>query len=144
MSATERFLIGSYCTAKAMHVMNISEYAHRYGGEKKKKVLNGEVVNTRNKRTETGRASWYVRDRYHLGEGQTKLAKINMRSVKKAAAPTIQVEEPETPVALPAGRRKTIDTIAVVVVPLALESDFHVNTLHHPHQQFYRLHHNQQ
>ena len=88
MSTAERFPIGSYCTAKAIHVMHLSECARRYGSEKKTKMLNGEVINTRNKRTETGRASWFVRARCHLGEGQTKLAEINVRSVKKADAPT--------------------------------------------------------
>ena len=78
MSTAERFPIGSYCTAKAIHVMHLSECARRYGSEKKTKMLNGEVVNTRNKCTETGRASWFVRARYHLGEGQTKLAEINV------------------------------------------------------------------
>ena len=92
MSAAERFPIGSYCTTKAIHVMHLSECVRRYGSEKKTKMLNGEVVNTRNKRTETGRASWFVRARYYLEEGQTKLAEINVRSVKKAAAPVIRVE----------------------------------------------------
>ena len=122
MSAEERYSIGSYVTSKVIQVVNLLEFARRYGSEKKSKLLDGEVVNTRNKPTETGRASWFVRAWFHLGEGQTKLAEINVRSVKKADAPIIRLEEPQTPVALPVGRRETIDTVAVVVEPLALES----------------------
>ena len=127
MSTVERFPNGSYCTAKAIHVMHLSECARRYGSEKKTKLLNGEVISTRNKRTATGRASWFVRARFHLGEGQTKLTEINVRSVKKADAPTIRLEEPDTPVALPVGRRATVDAVAVVVAPLALGSELDAN-----------------
>jgi hypothetical protein len=127
MSTAERFPIGSYCTAKAIHVLHLSECTRRYGSEKKTKVLSGEVIETRNNPTESGRASWCVRARYHLGEGQTKLAEINVRSVKKADRPAIRVEEPETPVALPVNRRAMVDAVAVVVAPLALESELDAN-----------------
>ena len=55
MSTAERFPNGSYCTAKAIHVLHLSECARRYGSEKKSKMLNGEVLAMTNKRTITGR-----------------------------------------------------------------------------------------
>ena len=92
MSDVSRFVIGECVTAKAIHVLHLSECARRYGSDKKTKQLVGLVVTDVNIPTATGRASWFVRVRFHLGGGQTKLHELSVRSVKKAAAPVIHEE----------------------------------------------------
>ena len=67
MSNFGRFIIGEFVTAKAIHVLHISEYARRYGSDKKAKRLVGLVVANVNIPTATGRASWVVRVWFHLG-----------------------------------------------------------------------------
>ena len=64
-------------------------------------MLNSEVIANKNKPTESGRASWFVSAWFHLGGGQKNLAELNVCSVKKAAALTIHMDEPEIPVATP-------------------------------------------
>ena len=73
MSDVSRFIIGEFVTAKAIHVLRISECSRRYGSDKKMKRLDGLVITNVNKPTATGGASWFVRVRFHLGGGQTKL-----------------------------------------------------------------------
>ena len=89
MSDVGRFIIGECVTAKAIHVLHLSECAHHYGSDKKSKRLVGLVVTNVNIPTATGRASWFFRVRFHLGGGQTKLHELIVWSVKKAAAPVI-------------------------------------------------------
>ena len=115
MSDVRRFIIGECVTAKAIHVFHISECARRYGSDKKTKRLVGLVVKNLNIPTATGRASWFVRVRFHLGGGQTKLHKLIVRSVKKAAAPSIHEEEQEIPDYVPIDGRLRVDTISVQV-----------------------------
>ena len=55
------------------------------------------AVTNVNKPTSTGRASWFVRVRFHLGGGHTKLHELSVRSVKKAPTPVIHEEEQEIP-----------------------------------------------
>ena len=93
MSYVGRFRIGECVTAKAIHVLHLSECARRYGSDKKTKQLVGLVVTNVNIPTATGRESWFVRVRFHLGGGQTKLHELSVWSVKKAAAPVIREEE---------------------------------------------------
>ena len=83
MSDVGRFLIGECVTAKAIHTLHLSECARRYGSDKKTKRLVGLVVTNVNIPTATGRASWFVRVRFHLGGGQTKLHELSVWSVKK-------------------------------------------------------------
>ena len=92
MSAVGRFVIGECVTAKAIHVLHLSECAHRYGSDNKTKRLVGLVVKNVNIPTATGRASWFVWIRFHLGGGQTKLHELSVWSVRKAAAPVIHEE----------------------------------------------------
>ena len=73
------------------------------------------VITNVNKPTATGRASWFVQVRFHLGGGQIKLHELSVRSVKKAAAPVIREEEHEIPDAVPIDRHLGVDTIAVQV-----------------------------
>ena len=84
-----RFLIGECVTAKAIHVLHLSECACRYGSDKKTKRLVGLVVTNVNIPTSTGRASWFVRVRFHLGGGHTKLHELSVRSVNKESTPVI-------------------------------------------------------
>ena len=91
MGDVGRFVIGECVTAKAIHVLHLSECARRYGSDHKTKRLVGLVVTNVNKPTSTGRASWFVRVRFHLGGGHTKLRELSVRSVKKA--PTILIHE---------------------------------------------------
>ena len=93
MSDVGRFVIDECVTAKAIHVLHLSECACRYGSDKKTKRLVGLVVTNANIPTATGRASWCVRVRFHIGSGQTKLHELSVRSIKKAAAPVIHEEE---------------------------------------------------
>ena len=90
MSNVGRFIIGEFVTEKAIHILHLSECAHRYGNDKKTKRFDGLVITNVNKPTATGIASWYVRVWFHLGGGQTKLHKLSVRYVKKAAAPVIR------------------------------------------------------
>ena len=92
-----RFLIGECVTAKAIHVLHLSECSHRYGSDKKTKLLVGLVVTNVNIPTSTGRASWFVWVWFHIGGGHTKLHKLSVRSVKKAPTPVIHEEEQEIP-----------------------------------------------
>ena len=87
-----RFVIGECVTAKAIHVLHLSECACRYGSDKKTKQLVGLVVTNVNIPTSTGRVSWFVRFWFHLGGGHTKLHELSVWSVKKAPTPVIHEE----------------------------------------------------
>ena len=121
MSDISRFVIGECDTAKAIHVLHLSECARRYGSDKKTKRLVGLVVTDVNIPTATGRASWFFRVRFHIGGGQTKLHKLSVRSVEKALTPVMHEEEHEIPEekeihdAVPIYERLRVDTIAVQV-----------------------------
>ena len=78
-SAVGRFVIGECVTAKAIHVLHFSECARCYGSDKKTKRLVGLVVTNVNIPTSTGRASWFVRVRFHLGGGHKKLHELSVR-----------------------------------------------------------------
>ena len=121
MGDVGRIVIGECVTAKAIHVLHLSECARRYGSDKKTKQLVGLVVTNGNIPTSTGRASWFVRVRFHLGGGHTKLHELSVRSVKKAPTPVIHEEEreilqeKEIPDAVPIDGRLQVDTIAVQI-----------------------------
>ena len=70
MSDIGRFLIGECVTVKAIHVLRLSACARRYGSDKKTKRLAGLAVTNVNIPTATGRASWFVRVRFHIGVGK--------------------------------------------------------------------------
>ena len=112
-----RFIIEEYVTAKAIHVLHLSECARCYGSDKKTKWLVGLVVTSVNIHTSTGRASWFVRVWFHLGGGHTTLHELSVRSVKKAPTPVIHEEEKEIaegqeiPDAVPIYGRLRVDTI---------------------------------
>ena len=116
-----RFVIGECVTTKAIHDLNLSECARRYDSDKKTKQLVGLVVSNVNIRTSTGRASWFVRVRFHLGGGHTKLHELSVQSVKKAPTPVIHEEEQdipeeqEIPGDVPIDGRLRVDTIAVQI-----------------------------
>ena len=77
------------------------------------------VVTNVNIPTSTGRASWFVRVRFPLGGGHTKLHKRSVWSVKKAPTPVIHeeiqeiTEEQEILDAVPIDGRLQVDIIAV-------------------------------
>ena len=95
MGDVGRFVICECITAKAIHVLHLSICAPRYGSDKKTKRLVGLVVTNFNIPTSTGRASWFVWVRFHLGGRHTKLHELNVPSVKKAPTPVIREEEQE-------------------------------------------------
>ena len=97
MSDVGRFVIGECVTAKAIHVLHLSECARRYVSDKKTERLVGLVVTNVNIPTSTGRASWFVRVWFHLGGGHTKLHELSVRSVKKEPTLIIHEEEQEVP-----------------------------------------------
>ena len=121
MGDVGRFVIGECVTAKAIHVLHFSECARFYGSDKKTKRLVGLVVTNLNIPTSTGIASWFVRVRFHLGGGHTKLHELNVRSVKKAPTPVIHeeiqeiTEEQEILDAVPIDGRLRVDKITVQV-----------------------------
>ena len=121
MGDVGRFVIGECVTAKAIHVLHLSECARRYGSDKKTKRLVGLVVTNVNIPTSTGRASWFVQVRFHLGGGHKKLHKLSVLSVKKSPTPVIHEEEQEIPEEheipddFPIDGRLRVDTIAVQV-----------------------------
>ena len=92
MSDVGRFIIGEFVTAKAIHVLHLSECACRYGSDTKTKRLVGLVVTNVNTHTAIGRASWFVRVWFHLGGRQTKLHELSVCSVMNVAAPVIREE----------------------------------------------------
>ena len=73
------------------------------------------VVTNSNIPTATGRANWFVRVRFHIGDGQTKLHGLSVQSVKKAPTPVIYEEEQEIPDDVPIYGRLRVDKIAVKV-----------------------------
>ena len=89
MGDVGRFVIGECVTDKAINVLHFSECARRYGSDKKTKRLVGLVVTNVNIPTSTGRVSWFVRVRFHIGGGHTKMHKPSVWSVKKAPTPVI-------------------------------------------------------
>ena len=97
MGDVGRFVIGECVTAKAMHVLHLSECACRCGSDNKTKRLVGLVVTNFNIPASTGRASWFVRVWFHLGGGHTKLHELSDWSVKKAPTPVIHEEDQEIP-----------------------------------------------
>ena len=115
MSGVGQFIIGKCVMAKAIHVLHLSERARCYGTDKKTKGLVGLVVKNVNIPTATGRASWVFRIWFHLGDGQTKLHELSVRSVKKSPAPVIREEEQEITDSLPIDGWLRLDTIAVQV-----------------------------
>lgn len=100
--------------------MHLSECAHRYSNEKKKKTLSGEVVFNVNRLTKTGIASGFVRARFHLSEGYTKLAELNVRSFKNSDTPAIYQEPsapppPDIPVVTATHSQLQVSAVAVPV-----------------------------
>ena len=121
MGNVGQFVIGECVTAKAIHVLHLSEYVCCYGSDNKTKRVVGLVVTNVNIPTSTGRASWFVRVWFHLGGGHTKLHELSVRSVKKAPTPVIHeeiqeiTEEQEILDSVPIDGRLRVDTIAVQV-----------------------------
>ena len=64
---------------------------------RRQKRLVGLVVINVNIPTSTGRASWFVWVRFHLGDGHIKMHELSVWSVKKAPTPLIHEEEQEVP-----------------------------------------------
>ena len=73
------------------------------------------VITNLNRPTANGRASWFVRFRFHLGGGQTKLHELCVRSAKRAAATVIREEEHEIPDAFSIDGHLIVDIIALQV-----------------------------
>ena len=95
MGDVGRFVIGECVTAKAIHVLHLSECVRCSDSDNKTKQLVGLVVTNVNIPTSTGGASWFVWVRFHLGGGHTKLHELSVWSVKKAPTPVIHEEEQE-------------------------------------------------
>ena len=115
MGDVGRFVIGECVTAKAIHVIHLSECARRYGSDKKTKQLVGLVVTNVNIPTSTGRASWFFRVRFHLGGGLTNMHELGVWSVKKDPTPVIHEEEQDITDAFRIDGRLRVDTISVQV-----------------------------
>ena len=113
MSNVGRFVIGECVTVKVIHFLHLSEFTRRYDSDKKTKRLVGLVVTNVNIPTATGRASWFVSVRFHLGGEHTKLHELSVWEAKKGTTPVIHEEEQEIPDAVPIDGRLRVDTIVV-------------------------------
>ena len=79
-----RCTIGINIETNAMHVTSLAECLRRYGANKKTRILVGTVLEVEigMKVTSLGRLRTFVVTRFDLGRGATKVATINIRSVK--------------------------------------------------------------
>ena len=81
--------------------MHLSLCLCRYLNEKKTHTLDGEVLDNLNKPTKTRIDSSFVRAWFCLGWGQTKLAELNVWSVKKKMKWCLYEEETYGPLKPP-------------------------------------------
>jgi hypothetical protein len=90
-----RLEIGGKVTAKACHVVHLSECARRYGANKHTKRLVGTVVDvmTTPVSLSTGRTSTLITAVYDFGEDLFKENTLNIRSVKAFVLPEMSLIE---------------------------------------------------
>ena len=76
--------IGNKIKNKAVHVTSLTKCLRTYGAKKKTIILVGTVLEVEigTKATALGMRSTFVVIRFDLGGGDTKVATINIRSVK--------------------------------------------------------------
>ena len=76
--------IGTKIETKAVHVTSLVECSRRYGSNKKKIILVGIFLEVEigPKATVFGRRRNFVAAKFYLSGGDTKVATINIRSVK--------------------------------------------------------------
>ena len=76
--------IGTNIDTTAVNATSLAECLRRYGANKKIRILVGTVLEVKigPKATELGRRRTFVVIKYDLGGGSTKVATINIRSVK--------------------------------------------------------------
>jgi hypothetical protein len=75
--------IGAQVTAKACHVVHLSECARRHGALRTTKVVVGTVVEVNNTRkAPNNRVSTFITADFDIGGGSVKRSTLNIRSVK--------------------------------------------------------------
>ena len=76
--------IGTKIKTKTVHVTSLADYSRRYRANKKTIIIVGTVLEAEigPKATTLGRRRTFVVARFDLGGGDTKVATINIRSVK--------------------------------------------------------------
>ena len=84
-----RKLVGGRVYAKAKHVTNAAECHRRYGSRSKEKDLPGIVIEVLEERTKTNRVQNFVVADYTLEECYIKRKKLNIRSVLRVPADSI-------------------------------------------------------
>ncbi len=103
-----RRVVGAHVHAKALHVTNKAECAHRYRSQAKRKMLLGTVVHVASAVLPSGRTSTNVTCDFILAGDVTKRATLNIRSIKEGRIPTSP---------LIAGVVPTVPTAAVAGAP---------------------------
>ena len=89
MAADPRRIVGSMVEAKACHVTNLAECAHRYGSNSKTKRVQGIVTHVEViKNSTTNRTTTFVTAAYDLGGTTIRPCRLNIRSVKAVLTPT--------------------------------------------------------
>ena len=91
----DRKNIGSYVHTRAWLVTSESECNRRYGSQAKLKVVNGKVLKVLNKKTKTGRSSYFIQARFLLGGKVFKNNAVSIRSVFPGLDPKLQSKERE-------------------------------------------------
>ena len=101
MRGAVQYKTSSYVTSKVLNVVHLLGCDRCYGSDKKTKTLDGGILDKFNESTKTGRSGWFARAWFYLGCGQTKLAELDVCSVKKVDDLIICEEEPSDTLPLP-------------------------------------------
>ena len=89
MAADPRCIVGSMVEAKACHVTNLAECAHRYGSYSKTKRVQGIITHVEViKNSTTNRMTTFVMAAYDLGGTTIRPCRLNIQSVKVVPTPT--------------------------------------------------------
>ena len=90
MAADPRRIVSSMVEAKACHVTNLAECAHRYGSNSKTKKVQGIITHVEViKNSTTNRTTTFVTAAYDLGGMTIRPCRLNIRSVKAVPTPTV-------------------------------------------------------
>ena len=79
--------VGTIVHAKAIHVFAEAECGRLYGKNKKKKLIEGTVIEVKNVLTKNGRPQCYVVANYKKPNGDVKQATLHIKSVKAGPVP---------------------------------------------------------
>ena len=87
--------IGARVSTRAILVTCPAECKRRYGANAKKKVVFGIVQEVIRGQTKTGRAAYYIKATWNIGEEATKVQEVNSASCKYAPLEVLEPPGPE-------------------------------------------------